>query len=430
MNFVDRMLLLWHDQQEMAASSPAGFLLFTFMCFPLGTAAYANTFVAQYDGSGNPRRIGLAVWQAIFLAFLTAPIFLLLTPVADSVFQWGNHSPQLLQFEHTYFHVLASGAGPTICSAAIASFFTGRGRSKTVMLVDGGAAVLNIMLDATFIFGVGFIPEMGIAGAALATALSQSIKMCVYFWLFFMPAENQRFGVKQGLRWDSKLFARLLYFGSPEGLRMATEMTALTGFLIFLGRLGDEELAATTLAFNLNTIGFVPLMGMGIAVSTLVGQCLGKNNVELATRATHTALALALMYTAMMAVLYVGLPDLLLAGHAAGTGANAKEYQILRDSVVVLLRFVAAYGVLDAIFIIYLSAIKGAGDTRFVLIASLILAPIPFCGAWAVVHYLDWGLYGCWMILTLWVTLNGLIYAVRFTQGKWQTMRVIEPELL
>lgn len=73
MNFIDRMFLLWHSTDAMAAAMPAGMLYYTVICYPLGVAAYVNTFVAQYHGAGRPERIGVAVWQGVWLGVLTAP---------------------------------------------------------------------------------------------------------------------------------------------------------------------------------------------------------------------------------------------------------------------------------------------------------------------------------------------------------------------
>ncbi len=431
MNFCDRMFLLWHSKEEMAAAAPSGFLLFTFICLPLGIASYTNTFVAQYEGSGNPSRIGLAVWQAIFLGLIVAPFFLLAIPFADSIFQLGQHSEVIRGFENTYFRWMTLSAGGTVCSAGLTAFFTGRGQNKTVMIVDGAATLLNLVLDYVLIFGYAGFPEMGIAGAAIATSISQWVKAVVYFSLFYRTADRDRLGVRTGMRFDRRLLQRMVWYGGPEGLRMMTEVAMLTGFIIVVGKLGDLPLAATTLAFNINGIGFVPLIGIGIAVSTLVGQQLGDDNVKLAGRTASSALVIALTYTAAMAVLYLGFPDLLLFGHASGAGGvDGQDFKELGEMASGLLRFVAVYCALDAVYIVYLGVVKGAGDTRFVFLVSLFLSPLPVLVSWVGIEYFGWNLNHCWIVLTAWVMLNGMVYWVRYRQGKWRTMRVVEPELL
>ena len=428
MNFVDRMFLLWHSSDEMAAATPAGLLVFTFMCFPLGVASFANTFVAQYEGSQNRHRVGRIVWQGVWIGVVAAPLFMLTIPFAAWVYRYSSHPPEVQLLEMSYYRISCWGAGAAISGAALSSFFTGRGQTRVVMCVDGGAAILNMLLDYAFIFGKFGASEMGIAGAAWATVISIWLKTLVFGALIFSRKYEDDYHIRRGLGFDGRLMRRLFYFGSPEGLRMFVEISALTGFLLLVGGLGHAALAATTLAFNINSVAFIPLIGMGIAVSTMVGQQLGENREHLAARATITALVISLVYTVVVAVLYLGFPNLLLKGHSLGT--EAEDFADLRHTTIVLLRFVAAYCTIDAVYIIFLSAIKGAGDTRFVLVATILLAPIPVVATWVGLRYLDWGLIGCWFVLTVWVTMNGIVYGVRYWQGRWRRMRVIEPELI
>ena len=89
----------------------------------------------------------------------------------------------------------------------------------------------------------------------------------------------------------------------------------------------------------------------------------------------------------------------------------------------------AAYCVLDAFYIVLLGTIKGAGDTRFVLLTTILISPIPVLVVWIGLRQ-GYGLYFCWAALAGWVLVNGLVYAWRVWQGRWQSMRVIEPALL
>ena len=93
-----------------------------------------------------------------------------------------------------------------------------------------------------------------------------------------------------------------------------------------------------------------------------------------------------------------------------------------------LLRFVAAYCLFDAMNIVFVSAIRGAGDMRFILLTTLCTSPVPLLATWWGTARQGWGLSWCWSVITAWVIALGLIYLARFLQGRWQNMRVIEPE--
>ena len=88
--------------------------------------------------------------------------------------------------------------------------------------------------------------------------------------------------------------------------------------------------------------------------------------------------------------------------------------------------FVAAYNLLDATFMIFVNAIKGAGDTQFVLRVSLVLALLLTVFSYLSVEVWHLGVYGCWMLITIWVWVAALTFYLRFRGGKWRTMRVIE----
>jgi MATE family multidrug resistance protein len=158
----------------------------------------------------------------------------------------------------------------------------------------------------------------------------------------------------------------------------------------------------------------------------MVGQQLGANRPDMAARATWTAFVLAMIYMCSMSFFYVAVPDLFLMGYAAGMAPG--QFETLRKMIVVLLRFVAAYCLFDAMNVVFISAIRGAGDTRFVFWTSLGTSLLPLGLAWLGIHYFGLGLLWCWTLITLWVCSAGVIYLARFLQGKWRTMRVIESQ--
>ncbi len=427
MHFADRMFLLWYSTRAMAAAMPAGLLHFTLVCFPLGVAVYVNTFVAQYKGAGRPDRIGVVVWQGVWIGLAAIPVFLATIPLAPSFFSLAGHQPDIARLEVLYYQTLTFGAGGAVTAAALSTFFTGRGATRVVMMVDCMAAVVNVVLDYAWIFGRWGFPEMGIEGAAWATVVSQWFRVMLYWRLMMRSGNLQKYQLISGRRLDIPLFRRLLRYGGPNGLQMLVEVAAFTIFILLVGRLGEQAMAATTLAFNVNSVAFLPMLGMGIAVSTMGGQQLGQNRPDWAARATWTSFWMAGAYMGTMAVLYATVPDLFLMGHAAGTAPD--EFGRLRDVTVVLLRFVAAYCLFDAMNLIFVSAIKGAGDTRFILLTTLILSPMPVLAGWWGVTRHGWGLVWCWVVITAWICALGLTYLGRFLQGRWRTMRVIEPEL-
>jgi MATE family multidrug resistance protein len=424
MHFTDRVFLLWYSADAVAAALPAGALSFAVMCFPLGLASYVNAFVSQYYGARAYDRIGLVVWQGVWVGLITIPAALATVPFAAAMFAGVGHPEQVAAYEVAFYSRISWGSGAMVVAEALSTFFTGRGGVRTVMMVDSSAALVNVVLDYALIFGNWGFPAWGVEGAATATAIALWFKASVYLALFLRKKYRVEFGTIAGCQFDAALFRRLLRFGSPSGVQLVCEVGAFTLFLLVVGRLGALELAATSLAFNVNSLAFMPVYGIGIATTTLVGQRIGQNRPRLAARGAWTAFALGAGYMLAVCVLYVFTPDLLLMAH--GAKVDPADFEQLRALTVVLLRFVAGFCLFDAMVIVFSNAIKGAGDTRFVLITTLCMSPLPVLASLAGVELFGLGLYWSWTAITAWVCLLGVIYLARFQQGRWRTMRVIE----
>jgi MATE family multidrug resistance protein len=220
---------------------------------------------------------------------------------------------------------------------------------------------------------------------------------------------------------------RLLRYGFPSGVQFFLEMAGFTGFILIVGRLGTASLAATNIAFNINTLAFMPMIGCGIAISVLVGQYLGANKPGLAQTAAYSGFHLTLSYMIAIGAAYVLVPDIFVAPFARRADPTSFS-EIYRYSVV-LLRFVAVYSIFDAMNIIFCSAIKGAGDTRYVMFVTVILSLfVLIIPVYVAVEILEVGLMISWVLATAYASLLGVVFFMRFLGGKWKTMRVIEIE--
>jgi len=162
---------------------------------------------------------------------------------------------------------------------------------------------------------------------------------------------------------------------------------------------------------------------MGLAVMSMVGRYLGENKPELAQCATLTALTLGTVTNGFFVILYLFFPDPLL--YAFLKFGDPAEFAELRNMVILLLRFIAIYLLFDGINIIFMSTIKGAGDMMYLLCVTLIMSPLlPL--ACAIALKCGFGLFACWLIMTIWICIFAACFCVRFWQGKWKSKRVIE----
>ncbi len=427
-HFVDRMFLAWYSPETIAAAMPAGMLHFSMVSIFMGTAGYLNTFVAQYYGAKRYHRIGPVLWQGVYMSLIGGLLILMTIPFAGPVFSLVGHSPLVQKSEVEYFRILCLGGGFYIASYALSGFFSGRGKTWPVMWVNVFTTVVNLVLDYALIFGHWGFPELGIKGAAIATVAAGAFSFLLFLAVLAGGNTNRTYHTLKGWRFDRELFMRLLRYGFPSGVQFFLEMAGFTGFILVVGRLGTASLAATNIAFNINTLAFMPMIGFGIAISVLVGQYLGADKPDRAQSAAYSGFHLTLAYMLAIGAAYVLVPDLFVAPFAHN--ADPQTFGEIYRYSVVLLRFVAVYSIFDAMNIIFCSAIKGAGDTRYVMFVTVLLSVfVLIVPVYLVIEVFEFGLMFAWVLATGYVTLLGVVFYLRFLGGKWKTMRVIEEEV-
>jgi MATE family multidrug resistance protein len=426
MQFTDRVFLANYSMDAIAAALPAGIASFTFIAFFMGVANYTNVFVAQYTGARAFNRVGSALWQGIYFSLAAAAFLALMCLVSNRLFDWIGHSPPVRSLEVTYFNILTLGAGLVVLNSAMACFFTGRGLSWPVMLANMAGAAVNIPLDYCLIYGVGPFPELGIVGAGIATVIASATITVIFVILIFRKTNRTRFATWQARAFDRELFGRMMRYGLPSGIQFFLEIFGFTFFVQMVGRLGDLELAASNIVLAIESLSFLPMVGFHIGNATLMGQAIGRGRPEEGAYATTSAIHITLVYMMFLAAVFVLAPEPLLRLFRADDHTPA-EYADIMALGVILLRFVAAFSFFDALNLIFSSAIKGAGDTRFIMwtIAALSLG-VMIIPVYVAVEVVGAGIYAAWILATIYVCSLGLAFMLRYRQGKWKRMRVIE----
>ncbi len=424
-SFIDRLFLAWYSTESIAAAMPAGILNFTFMSFFIGAAGYITTFIAQYKGAGYPEKIGPALWQGIYLSVAGGFVIMMIIPLAPALFKLANHDPAIQKLEIIYFTILCYGAFPAIAASALSGFHSGLGFTWPIMWVNISATAFNILFDYLLIFGHAGFPEMGIKGAAIATALSGVVSLSLYTLIIFTKANNRIYNVINGFRFDKKLFYRLLRFGAPSGAQFFLDIVAFTLFILFVGVLGKDSLAATNISFSINTITFMPMLGLGIAVSVLVGQNQGRDSPDGSVKCVWNGFHLTFAYMSFMALLLFTMPDFFITPFLKK--ADLSSELVIRVICRVLLKYIAVYTLFDSFNILFVSALKGAGDTRFVMVSntalSIFFLVLP---SWFFIFKFGKGIYDVWGLATFYICSLGVNFLLRFLSGKWKTMKVIE----
>jgi MATE family multidrug resistance protein len=422
-NFCDRLFLAWYSPATLQTAVPAGILFFTLVCGFMATAAFANSLVAQYYGSGDLHSCSRSVAQSVLLALFSFPLILLLIPVGRWMLTLSGHAPDVMAAEKTYLTVLMAGGLFLPLSSAVSSFFSGRGLTKVIMLCALLGTGVNLVLNWLLIFGVGPFPEMGIAGAALASVISGFVSPVIMLTLYFSEKNNLLYNTRCLFYFDAPLFRRLLKFGIPSGIHMTLDIGAFSLFVLLVGRLGETAFMAANIALSVNMIAFMPAVGIGQAAGTLVGQHMGRRDFDGALTIGWRAVHIGWIYTAFAALTFVLIPEIYIRLFARGDMPFDEIYNLART----LLAFAACWGLMDATNLIISGALRGAGDTHFVMWYETSMAWFFFAaGELLIALVLKLGVIAAWAWALIYISLLAVGMIARFRSKRWQLIELIE----
>jgi len=426
---IDRIFLGQINPDYPAAALSAVMLYWIPYSLLYATAGYISTFVSQYIGSGRPHRAGAALWQGLYFALFFGLLGLAIAPFSGSIVGVLDHRAELTALERDYFYCLSWFTLPGLITSVVSGFLSGRNNTLAVILISGVGTLVHGLSAYVMVFGKFGVPEMGVEGAGWATVLGAWASAIVGLAIVFRKQYETENGTRSNWRYEHQLMRRLMIYGLPAGAQWAMDVAAFNGFLVMADWFGPNALPAATIAISVNNFAFIPMLGVGQAVSVLVGQYLGANDDKRAARVSWAGMKVAIAYTLIWALLYLCVPNLLINLFTTDEIAQNARVEEIKTIARVLMLFVAGYAIFDAINIVMGFALRGAGDTLFVSIVSLTLAWPMMVGGTYLAYKMEWGFYASWWAATLYIFTLASLIVLRFLTGKWRSMRVTEPGL-
>lgn len=423
--FIDRMLLSWHSTEAIAAAMPAGILNWTLLCPFFGMAMYTSTFVAQYTGAKQPERVGASLWQGLYLCVFGTIALPLIAIYTEEIFAVIGHAPRIQEMEASYMRILSFCAPLFLANVVFSSFYSGRGKAWTIVWLNVLLTILNAVFDYALIFGNWGFPELGIDGAGYATFVSSAIIVIVYAFLALSPTNERLYKTRSAWKFNLELSKRMMKFGFPAGIHFFLDVIGFTTFTLLVGRLGVLDAAANNIAQQIHLLGLLPLVGLGIANTIVVGQYQGAGRSDLAEKGTYSSMHLAFLYNITVSLTYLLIPYLFIFPFflAREVPPSTELVQLIKD----LLKFVAIFSLFEGVVILSSGTLKGSGDTNFVMrvlaVTSVTLVIIPTV---VVIEVLELPLVYAWAVLTVNLLALSIIFFTRVRSGKWKKNRIID----
>ena len=423
MLFFNRYFVSFLGSDHIPASMSGGLTQFVVTSFFTGIVGYVNAMAAQYHGAGRGERCVQSASQGLWLSLVFTPVLLSLIPLVHRGFAWAGHTPAQVALEYRYFRLLMFGSLLYLVQAALTGFFVGIGRTRVVMAANVTGIFVNVPLNWAFVLGRLGMPSLDIEGAAIGTLAGTFCIVAILLAAYLRSPEWRAHGGPSAWRprWD--LVGRLLRFGVPAGAESLVTVFAFNVFVQLMHGYGPDVAAAVTITFNYDLVSFIPLLGIGSAVTALVGQAIGAGDLAGARRAASLGLGVAWSYAGLMMALFVaGAPALVRVFAHGFTSADAAILPLAAT----LLRLAAVYTLADATQVVFAGALRGAGDTTWVMVISGILHWLMALGTFVFIRVLALPPVTVWLFYIGFVVSLGVSMWLRHRFGGWERIRLVE----
>ncbi len=437
MQFIDTLMvsrITPADPVYVAAQGNGGMLVWQMIAALLGVITIINTYVSQHLGAGRPEAGPKYAWAGIYMS---ASFGLLMFPFALAmplIFGAYGHEGQLLELEVEYGRIVAIGGGVVLAGRALHHYFFGLHRPGVVMVSAIIGNVVNVVVNYALIFGHFGMPEMGVAGAAVGTVIGGVFELGIPLIVFLGPKMNRTLGTRAAFRCGWAPFKDIVRLGWPGGLMMANEMFCwgylMTNLLVRAGEAAGEDggvhNAAGWIALRYMHMSFMPAVGMSIAVTAMIGKCMGMGRPDLAAKRAWLGLGITVAYMGTMAVVFVVFREPLVRIFVPEETPPELIDEIVRVGALVMIA-AAVFQVFDAIAIVMSAALRGAGDTVWpgLVTVGLSWGCLVLGGHAMIALVPHWGSVGPWIGAAAFIIILGVVLLVRFVIGNWREIDVV-----
>lgn len=399
---------------EVAAVSLCSLLFFVIFAISQGFGSGTLAIVSRLFGQKQEEKAASSVRNAVFISLLTGAFFSAITYVfSTKVCLLIGADNAMLAPADAYLKPFCIGFMFQMLSMTVNFAIRGTGNMTLPVILMVMSTVLNTILDPMLIFGWGPFPKMGVAGAGLATTISQfaAAAFALYALAFGLTPLKVAFTLKFRPNWQE--IWTILKIGTPVGLQFLLLSMSFFILLRIVAGYGDTTVAAIGISWRIMHTSSIPVIGVGAAVATIVGQNLGAGFRDRAHRATMLGIGVSIVLSGMIAFSYFLFPGVVMGLFTT----DAEVIAIGHDA----LRLLAVSQIFISIAIIFQHCLSGAGDTFPTMFSAIVR-----CIALIVLAYLLPAVTGLGVIAIIMAmpcsTFTGMIVLLFYYRTmKWQS---------
>ena len=395
-------------------TQPKFLLMAAFVAMNTGVTA----LVARNKGTNDSKQANLVVRQGLLFTFCATIILSILGFIfaKPMVIFMGSTEAIVTKWATQYLQIQMIGFLSFALTSTVTASLRAVGDSKTCMIYNLIANVVNVIFNWLLIYGNLGFPELGVAGASLATVLGQVVAFIIAFIVIIRGNGFLKLEFKLGFKPDKVVLGNMVNIGLPA---MVEQLLMRAGMIIFaktVASLGTTAYATHQVCMNIQALSFMTGQAFAVSATTMMGQSLGKRRTDMAQAYCSRTRKVGLVFSLILAAVFI------LFG-AEIVGLYNSDPEIIRIGGQIML-FVAFLQPFQSSQFIIAGGLRGAGDTKataiFTFITVLLVRPIV---AIVLVHF-GLGLYGAWAAMATDQILRSALVLYRYNSGKWKLIKL------
>lgn len=398
----------------VAAVSISFPLLFLVLSLGSGLTLAGTVLVSQYKGAGDQKMVDFNSSQTISLIFF---ISLLLTAVsyfsADPLMRLIGAGPEILASSVSYFKVSSLGFVFLFMFFSFQSLMRGIGNVMLPVYIILFTVFLNLVLDPLFIYGYGPIPGYGVAGAAVASVITQALSAAIGIFILYKGSSGIRIKVKE-MTPHLNTLKSIVRLGIPASIEQSTRALGMTMMVVLVTGFGSEVVAAYGIGARILSFIVIPALGLAIATTSLVGQNIGAIKIKRAEKVAHLSSQIAFFGLTGMGLIMFLFAEPLTAFFIPN------DPEVIEDASLFIKIMAPSFGLLGVQQVLN-GVFNGAGFTKASMLISILnLWIIRFPLAYLLSHKTLVGYEGIWWSFPVSNAVAAIVAFIYFKQGYWK----------
>lgn len=416
---IDQIMLSRYNSTAVAAVGNANQIMTTLILTFSVISLAATILLSQYLGAREHAKVQqiytLAVGLNLVLSFLITGVLLL---GADGLFAVMRLPAEAVPEARSYLLIAAVSLPCQAMMLTFSAFLRAHARMLVIMFSTGAINLVNIVGNTAFIYGLGPLPRLGAAGAALSTSICRTLGMALMMLAFFRSVQGAKVDVRLLRPFPKELFRRLLGIGLPAGGEGLSYNLSQSTSLVFVNMIGTFAVTTRMYMNMFAQICYMLVSAVSQAAAILIGYCIGAKDPDGADRQNWRVIRFCAPVTVGIAVLLALFAEPLFSLFSSDAQVIALGRQVMWVEV--------ALEVGRSLNIVLVRNLQAVGDVKFPVLLGVCSQWVVGVGlAYLLGVWMGLGLVGIWAAFALDENLRAVLFVIRWKRGKWRSIKTV-----